>query len=396
MTADDVVASFRRLFDPNGTSPVRSQYDMVESVSSPEAGTVVFQLKIPYGGLADILTDRQVKIVPRKAVGHVDAADRYRPVHVRELYRRRPPRAGAPSRLFRAWPAQGRRRGAAHHPGDERQHRGLAGRRHRYPVGLAARAGEAAARPRRLAIDSVPTASWDGAILNNSIPPFNDKRVRQAFHLAIDKKDVVELTLFGQGVPTISPIPPSHPFFAKDIVVPKADPAAARKLLAEAGHPNGIKLPVILPVGRPVRERMGVTLQQLAKAGGFDLQVQRAALFVVQRRGLGQGAVVHRRVLRPPDRRHQPVPLPAQQGQLERAPVALQRRGRRPRASTPRARAPTRPCRRRTTSTCRRRWSPTRRRTSPTRSTTPAPTAVGRRRQDASDEWFDLRRATLA
>jgi peptide/nickel transport system substrate-binding protein len=86
---------------------------------------------------------------------------------------------------------------------------------------------------------------------------------------------VVELTLFGQGVETISPIPPSHPFYAKDVVVPKADPAAARKLLAEAGHPNGIKLPVILPVGRPVRERLGVTLQQLAKAGGFDLQVQR-------------------------------------------------------------------------------------------------------------------------
>ena len=27
----------------------------------------MFQLKIPYGGLADILTDRQVKIVPRNA-----------------------------------------------------------------------------------------------------------------------------------------------------------------------------------------------------------------------------------------------------------------------------------------------------------------------------------------
>jgi peptide/nickel transport system substrate-binding protein len=126
-----------------------------------------------------------------------------------------------------------------------------------------------------LKVDSVPTASWDGAILNNAIPPFNDKRVRQAFHLAVDKKEVVELTLFGQGVETISPIPPSHPFYAKDIVVPKVDPAAARKLLAEAGHPNGIKLPIILPVGRPVRERLGVTLQQLAKAGGFDLQVQR-------------------------------------------------------------------------------------------------------------------------
>jgi peptide/nickel transport system substrate-binding protein len=93
--------------------------------------------------------------------------------------------------------------------------------------------------------------------------------------LAVDKADVVDLTLFGQGVPTISPIPPSHPFYAKDIAIPKVDPAAAKKLLAEAGYPQGVKVTIVAPVGRPVRERLAVTLQQLAKPGGFDLQVQR-------------------------------------------------------------------------------------------------------------------------
>ena len=91
----------------------------------------------------------------------------------------------------------------------------------------------------------------------------------------VDKRDVVALTLFGQGAPTISPIPPTSPFYAHDIVIPKADPAAARKLLAEAGHPNGLKIQLIVPVGRPVRERLGVTLQQLAQPAGFDIDVQR-------------------------------------------------------------------------------------------------------------------------
>jgi peptide/nickel transport system substrate-binding protein len=91
----------------------------------------------------------------------------------------------------------------------------------------------------------------------------------------VSKADVVDLTLFGQGVPTISPIPPSHPFYATDIKIADADPAAARKLLAEAGHGGGITVPIIVPAGRPVRERLGVTLQQLAKPAGFDLQVQR-------------------------------------------------------------------------------------------------------------------------
>ena len=36
-----------------------------------------------------------------------------------------------------------------------------------------------------------------------------------------------------------------------------------------------MKVTIVAPVGRPVRERLAVTLQQLAKPGGFDLQVQR-------------------------------------------------------------------------------------------------------------------------
>ncbi|MBV8409300.1 MAG: ABC transporter substrate-binding protein [Alphaproteobacteria bacterium] len=275
MVADDVVASFRRLLDPASTSPVRSQYDMIDSVAAPDAATVVFKLTIPYGGLADILTDRQVKIVPRGAsdlatkpigtgpfkVVSYTAGDRLVLARHADYFEPGLPKLeGVELRIIPEMSVKI----AAVQAGDIdvvwdlplEQVKPLSGRAD-------------------LRIDSVPTASWDGAILNNAIAPFNDKRVRQAFHLAVDKKEVVDLTLFGQGVETISPIPPSHPFFAKDVTVAKPDPAAARKLLAEAGHPNGIKLPVILPVGRPVRERLGVTLQQLAKAGGFDLQVQR-------------------------------------------------------------------------------------------------------------------------
>jgi peptide/nickel transport system substrate-binding protein len=93
--------------------------------------------------------------------------------------------------------------------------------------------------------------------------------------MGVDKRDVVELVLFGEGAPTHSPIPPNHPFFVSDIPINRADPAGARRLLREAGHPNGIKVPLVVPVGRPVRERLGVTLQQLARPAGFDIEIQR-------------------------------------------------------------------------------------------------------------------------
>ena len=42
---------------------------MIEKIEAPDAGTAVFTLKYPYGGFADILSDRQVKITPRDALG---------------------------------------------------------------------------------------------------------------------------------------------------------------------------------------------------------------------------------------------------------------------------------------------------------------------------------------
>ena len=55
--------------------------------------------------------------------------------------------------------------------------------------------------------DGVSTPTWDGVILNNDRPPFNDVRVRQALALTIDKAAIVELALFGQGDPTLQPDP---------------------------------------------------------------------------------------------------------------------------------------------------------------------------------------------
>ncbi|MBL8704185.1 MAG: ABC transporter substrate-binding protein [Rhodospirillales bacterium] len=287
--AADVVTVFQRVLDPANASPARSNFDMIEKIEAPDATTAVFTLKYPYGGFADILSDRQVKITPRDALGGFAT----KPV-------------GTGPFTF-----------VSYTPGDRMV---LAKNPTYFEAGLPKVAGvelriipEMAVRLAALdagdvdivwdvpldqvktlqgkpniRAESVPTPSWDAAVMNNAIPPFNDKRVRRAFHLAVDKRDVAEIALFGQGEPTHSPIPPSHPFYAKDIPIPKADPAAAKKLLAEAGHPNGIKIQLIVPVGRPIRERAGVAMQQLAKAGGFDIEIKRVPFSSFEAEVLGK------------------------------------------------------------------------------------------------------------
>ncbi len=276
MTSADVVAMVRRLLDPATAAPSRSNYDMVSAVDAPDDYTVVFKLASAYGGLADILSDRQVKIVPRGKVAQLaqqpigtgpfkfvsyTPGDRLVMARNPDYFEPGMPKlAGVELRIIPEMSAKL----AALQSGELDVVWDL-------PLDqvkpLSARAD--------LHVDSVASGSWDAAIMNNLTPPFNDKRVRLAFQMAVDKADIVELTLFGQGAPTISPIPPTHPFYLHDFQPPAADPASARKLLAEAGHPNGISVPIVVPVGRAIRERLGVTLQQLAKPAGFDLQVQR-------------------------------------------------------------------------------------------------------------------------
>ncbi len=75
--------------------------------------------------------------------------------------------------------------------------------------------------------------------------PFEDKRVRQAFALAIDREAIVRIAYGGKygWVGNDSHLVATDPAFLARPA--KRDVALARKLLAEAGHPNGITLPTL-------------------------------------------------------------------------------------------------------------------------------------------------------
>ncbi len=102
--------------------------------------------------------------------------------------------------------------------------------------------------------------------------PFDDKRVRQALNMAIDKKAIVGAVYLGAGVAAINPIPPtlwSYNTLIKDYAF---DPAKAKALLAEAGFPNGFETDLwAMPVQRPYNpnaQRIGEMMQaDLAKVG---------------------------------------------------------------------------------------------------------------------------------
>ena len=68
--------------------------------------------------------------------------------------------------------------------------------------------------------------------------PWHDKRVRMAANLAVDRKSVNQAMTLGHSRLTNSIIPSTFDFYWQP-PAPVYDPAQAKKLLAEAGYPNG-------------------------------------------------------------------------------------------------------------------------------------------------------------
>jgi dipeptide transport system substrate-binding protein len=107
---------------------------------------------------------------------------------------------------------------------------------------------------------------------NTTKKPFDDVRVRKAFNMAMNKQAIIDAVYLSVGVAAINPIPPTMWSYNKNVKDDAYNPDAAKKLLAEAGFPNGLETDLwAMPVQRPYNpnaKRIAELMQaDLAKIG---------------------------------------------------------------------------------------------------------------------------------
>jgi len=113
--------------------------------------------------------------------------------------------------------------------------------------------------------------------INNQKKPFDDKRVRQAMNYAVNKEAIVRDVLKGTGATSVGPVLPKT-WGAEATLRPYPyDPAKAKKLLAEAGFPNGFTTTLWTPEsgsGMQSPVAMSTVIQANLRAVGINATLQ--------------------------------------------------------------------------------------------------------------------------
>jgi len=280
LTAQDVKASFDRLRDPETRSPFAGLLSMVREIQVLDPYTIRFVLSEPYAPFLHLLTNYRVgPVVNARAARERGAAFAWDPVGTGPYeVERAIPRTEVVLRAF-----------DQHFGGRPRIRRiitrtvpdlnamvvGLEnGQYHMlYSIQALDESVIKRLRERGFSVTYYSRNLPRVLLMNVTKKPLDDVRVRRAIAHAINRQQVIALSMAGYGRPWYSPVPEGY--FAATTQVPRYEynPEKARQLLVEAGYRDGLDLP--MQVFDVMKVTSDVIAEQLRRVG---IRVQQEVL----------------------------------------------------------------------------------------------------------------------
>ncbi len=275
MTAEDVKYSIERVLDPKTASPWRSWLDPIKEIKVVDPLTVQMNMDVPYPLLGSFAGMRAAGIIPKglaeqenlkiKAIGtgpfklveyvpqdhityarHGDYWDKSLPY--------------LDGMVFKVLTEENARLAA------------LRAGQVQYAVVSAQGAAQLEGAPGTVVLKS-PYAWVVLHYINVYAKPLDDARVRRAMRMAVDTNEVIQKAVFGAGVPS-GPVPTGYgDWFLDPQTLPylKPDIEGAKKLLAEAGYPNGFALDIKCSPQYPEFVATTLVVQSSLKKIGIDV-----------------------------------------------------------------------------------------------------------------------------
>ncbi len=273
MTAADVVYSIRRIQDPKENSPVRSTIAVIDTVEAADPQTVVMKLKSPYAELPLVLTDYRVVVIPDGSGDTIKTTgigtgpfklEKFEPRGTSVLVANKDYFEGAPGveRVEVIGIADANARVQA-----------LLGGQIDFLPGLTRQQRTLLERSNRHSLWQVRTGNWRGMVFRTDVKPFDDVRVRRAVRMAVDRQALLNLVAGADGgvVGCDTPVSPVDQYRSPKTCA--QDIAGAKKLLAEAGYPNGIDVEVHTSTIESVWPTIAEAYQQQVAPAGIRVKV---------------------------------------------------------------------------------------------------------------------------
>jgi len=109
--------------------------------------------------------------------------------------------------------------------------------------------------------------------INENIKPFDDVRVRKAMQMAIDRKTILDKLYYGKGAIANAIMPPGLLGYNSKVAPITFDVAQAKKLLSDAGFPNGFSMDIAMVTDSASSLKINEAVQSMLANVGIKAKI---------------------------------------------------------------------------------------------------------------------------
>lgn len=275
--AEAVKFNFERMLNPNAGSPRASELSSIQTIEVVDENTLKVQLKEPYSPFLAALSDRAGMMVSPTAVKEKGADFANSPVGTgpfKFVSRVKQDKIEVEKNAD-YWGGAPKFEKIVYRPYSDENVRltNLTSGELDIISKVPPKDVEKLKTDSNIKLSEVGALGFQGLYLNHKKAPFNNKALRQALDLVIDRDAIIKVALRNTGVPSAGAIPPDSWAFDKSIKPTKKNVEKAKKIMADAGFPNGFEFTLQLSP-KPVEEQMSQMIQSMAAEAGIKVKLE--------------------------------------------------------------------------------------------------------------------------